>query len=309
MTVLSGELHVTASGATANLAWLAAREKRGGSLFTAAMLVGPATIFVTIGLLIPIAILFRYSLNQFVPGKMMVEALTVENYVLFFTDPYYTAAFYRTLRVAVIVTALCLAFAFPLAWKLARTQSRYKNLLIMLLVLPLFVGNAVRAAGWMTLFGNRGFLNVMLQWVGATSEPLTFMYTEFAVIVGILAVNLPYVVLTLQSVIEGIDRSVEDAAFSLGAGPLTMVRRVLLPLALPGFAAGAIFCFILTMNAYATPVLLGGPKFVMMSPLVYVQFAGKSNWPFGAAVSFILMTSTLILAASANLLVQRRYRN
>ena len=297
------------SAATEKLVSLAARERRGGRLSTAALLVGPATIFVTIGLLIPIVILFRYSLNKFVPGQMMVEALTIENYVLFVTDPYYVSAFYRTLRVAVIVTVLCLLLAFPLAYVLARTQSRYKNLMIMLLVLPLFVGNAVRAAGWMTLFGNRGFLNVTLQWIGITAQPIEIMYTEVAVIVGILAVNLPYVVLTLQAVIEGIDRAVEEAAFSLGAGPFTMVRRVLLPLALPGFAAGAIFCFILTMNAYATPVLLGGPQFVMMGPLVYVQFAAKSNWPFGAAVSFILMTATLVLTAAANLMVQRRYRN
>jgi putative spermidine/putrescine transport system permease protein len=288
---------------------LAARERRGGRMSTAGLLIGPATVFVTLGLLIPIVILFRYSLNQFVPGLLMVEALTLENYVLFFTDPYYTAAFYRTLRVAAIVTVLCLVLAFPLAYALARTQSRAKNLLIMLLVLPLFVGNAVRAAGWMTLFGNKGFINVALQALGLTRDPIEIMYTEFAVIVGILAVNLPYVVLTLQSVIEGIDRSVEEAAFSLGAGPVTMAWRILLPLALPGFAAGAIFCFILTMNAYATPVLLGGPQFMMMGPLVYVQFAAKSNWPFGAAVSFILMTATLILTAAANLSVQRRYRN
>jgi putative spermidine/putrescine transport system permease protein len=300
---------MTASATAETLVSLAARERRGGRLSTAGFLIGPATIFVTIGLLIPIVILFRYSLNQFVPRLLMVEALTIENYVLFFTDPYYTAVFYRTLRVATIVTALCLVLAFPLAYVLARTQSRFKNLMIMLLVLPLFVGNAVRAAGWMTLFGNRGFINVTLQWLGITSEPIEIMYTEFAVIVGILAVNLPYVVLTLQAVIEGIDRAVEEAAFSLGAGPLTMVRRVLFPLALPGFAAGAIFCFILTMNAYATPVLLGGPQFVMMGPLVYVQFAAKSNWPFGAAVSFILMTATLLLTAAANLMVQRRYRN
>lgn len=300
---------MTASATADSLASLAARETRGGRRSTAALLVGPATIFVTLGLLIPIVILFRYSLNAWVPGKMMVEALTLENYVLFFTDPYYTAALWRTLRVAVIVTVLCVVLAFPLAYKLARTRSHYKNIMIMLLVLPLFVGNAVRAAGWMTLFGNKGFVNVSLQWIGITSEPLTIMYTEFAVIVGILAVNLPYVVLTLQSVLEGIDRSLEDAAFNLGAGPLTMARRVLLPLALPGFAAGAIFCFILTMNAYATPVLLGGPQFVMMGPLVYTQFAAKSNWPFGAATSFILMTATLVLTAAANLMVQRRYRS
>ena len=297
-----------ATTAAAGLEALAARERRGGRLSTAASLVGPATIFVVVGLLVPILILFRYSLNAFVPGKLMVEALTLENYVLFFTDPYYTAALWRTLRVAVVVTVICLVLAGPLAYVLARMQSRLKNVAIMLVVLPLFVGNAVRAAGWMTLLGNRGFVNVTLQWLGLTTEPIRFMYTEGAVIVGIVAVNLPYVVLTLQSVIEGIDRALEDAAFSLGAGPFTMARRVLVPLALPGVVAGALFCFILTMNAYATPVLLGGPEFVMMGPLVYVQFAAKSNWPFGAAVSFVLMTATLILTAAANLLVQRRYR-
>ena len=300
---------MTVAEATHDLRSLAAREQRGGRLSVASLLVGPATIFVTVSLLIPLAILLRYSLNQFVPGKMMVEALTLENYVLFFTDPYYTEALYRTLRVSLIVTVCCLVLGIPLAYRLARTQSRFKNILLMLLVLPLFVGNAVRAAGWMTVFGNKGFLNVTLQTIGLTSEPIVFMYTELAVIVGIVAVNLPYVVLTLQSVIEGIDRGVEEAAFNLGAGPLMMARRVLLPLALPGLAAGAIFCFILSMNAYATPVLLGGPQFVMMGPLVYVQFAAKSNWPFGAAVSLILMMTTLILTAAANLMVQRRYRN
>jgi putative spermidine/putrescine transport system permease protein len=295
------------TGAT-NLESLAARERRGGRLWTAGTLIGPATIFVTVSLVLPILIHFRYSLNAFVPGKLMVEAVTLENYVLFFIDPYYRAAFYRTVRVAVTVTAIALVVAAPLAYKLARTQSRYKNLLIMLVVLPLFVGNAVRAAGWMTLFATKGFVNVALQWLGLTAEPLRIMYTEFAVIAGILAVNLPYVVLTLSSVIEGIDRAVEEAAFSLGAGPWAMARRVLWPLAMPGIAAGAIFCFILTMNAYATPVLLGGPQFVMMGPLVYVQFAGKNNWPFGAAVSLILMAATLTLTAAANLMVQRRYR-
>ncbi len=292
----------------APLATLAAREQRGGRRSTAALLAAPATVFVTICLLVPIVILFRYSLNAFVPGKLMVDALTLENYVLFFTDPYYTAAFWRTLRVAVIVTVICVVLAFPLAYKLARTRSRYKNVLIMLIVLPLFVGNAVRAAGWMAAFGNRGLLNSVLQSLGLADGPIQFMYTEFAVIVGIAAVNLPYVVLTLQSVLEGIDRALEEAAFSLGAAPSTMVRRVLLPLAAPGFAAGAIFCFILSMNAYATPVLLGGPQFVVMAPLVYTQFAGKSNWPFGSAVSFILMTTTLVLTAVANLMVQRSYR-
>lgn len=278
-----------------------------GSIWSATTLIGPATVFVAAGLLVPLVILFRYSLNRYDPRLLMVEAVTIENYVRFFTDPFYVNIFWTTLRVSALVTAVCLVMAMPLAYVLARTQSRFKNLLIMCVVLPLFVGNAVRAAGWMTIFGTRGFLNVTLMELGLIAQPIQIMFTEKAVIFGMIAVNLPYVVLSLQSVIEGINRNVEEAAFSLGAGPFTMFWRVLLPLALPGIIAGAILSFILGMNAYATPVLLGGPQFKMMGPLVFGQFQ-LNSWPFGAAIAFVLMTATLILTTTANLMVQRRYR-
>ena len=277
------------------------------SLLSAATLVGPATVFVAAGLLAPLAILLRYSFNTISPRRVMLETFSLDNYTKFFADPYYTGVLWTTLRVAALCTIACLVMGFPLAYVLARTQSRFKNVLIMLVVLPLFVGNAVRAAGWMTLFGAKGFLNVSLIQLGVITEPLQIMYTESAVVAGIIAVNLPSMVLTLQSVIEGINRNIEEAAFSLGAGPIMMFRRVLLPLALPGLIAGTILTFILGMNAYATPVLLGGPKFRMMGPLVYGQFQ-LNNWPFGASVAFILMAATLGLTAMANILVQRRFR-
>jgi len=277
------------------------------SLFSATVLIGPATVFVVAGLLLPLAILFRYSFNTIDRRRIMLETFSLDNYIKFFADPYYTGVLWTTLRVAALCTLTCLIMALPLAYVLARTQSRYKNVLIMLVVLPLFVGNAVRAAGWMVAFGSKGFFNVSLMQLGVITQPLQIMFTEFAVVVGIIAVNLPYMVLTLQSVIEGINRNVEEAAFSLGAGPMTMFRRVLLPLALPGILAGTILTFILGMNAYATPVLLGGPRFKMMGPLVYGQFQ-LNNWPFGASVAFVLMTATLALTATANILVQRRFR-
>ncbi len=155
---------------------------------------------------------------------------------------------------------------------LARTQTRFKNLLILLTVLPLFVGNAVRSAGWMTLLGSKGFLNSTWLWLGITSQPIEIRYTELAVLLGLISINLPFMVLTLQSVIEGIDRSIDEAALSLGAGPWTTFWRVIWPLALPGIITGTMLTFILAMNAYATPVLLGGPQFKMMAPLVYDQF-------------------------------------
>lgn len=281
--------------------------KPAGIFLSAGSLIGPATIIVAIGLVFPVLILFRYSLNRFEPRVMMVEAFSLENYVKFFSDSYYIDIFLTTLRVSLICTIICLILGFPLAYVLARTQTRFKNLLIMLVVLPLFVGNAVRAAGWMTLFGSKGFLNSTLMGLGVIETPMQIMFTEQAVIIGIIAVNLPFMVLTLQSVIEGIERNVEEAAFSLGAPPATMFWRILWPLALPGIIAGTILTFILGMNAYATPVLLGGPQFKMMGPLVFGQFQ-LNNWPFGAAVSYILMVSTLVLTASANILMQRRYR-
>src|SRR6185437_10325892 len=189
------------------------------SVLSAATLVGPATVFVAAGLLLPLAILFRYSFNTMDARRIMREAFSPENYIKFFADPYYLGVLWTTLKVAALCTLICLVMALPLAYVLARTQSRFKNVLIMLVVLPLFVGNAVRAAGWMTLFGSKGFLNVTLMQLGIIREPLQIMFTEGAVVAGIIAVNLPYMVLTLQSVIEGINRNVEEAAFSLGAGP------------------------------------------------------------------------------------------
>jgi len=272
----------------------------------ALLLIGPATLFCLLQLVVPIAILFRYSLNRFDPANYMVEAVTAENYVKFFTDPYYLGVLLRTLRVSVVSTLMCLVMGFPLAYWLARLTSRWKNLMVILVVLPLFIGNAVRAAGWMTLFGSKGFINFVLVKSGIAAEPLTIMYTETAVIIGIVTVNLPYMVLTLQSVIEGISRQVEEAALSLGATPLQAFRRIVWPLALPGTLAGLILTFILAMNAYATPVLLGGPKFQMMGPLVYGQFSQSNNWPFGAAVSFVLMAATLSLTFIANAALRQR---
>lgn len=282
-------------------------ERRRGEGLTATALLGPATIFIAVSLFAPLAILLRYSLNDFeATTKMMVEAVTLANYAKFFTDFDYTSTLVTTVKVALLVTAVCLVLGFPLAYVVARTQSRFKHLLIISIVLPLFVGNSVRAAGWMVVFGNKGFVNTSLMGLGIISQPLEIMFTEKAVIIGIIAVNLPFMVLSLQSVIEGIDRAVEEAAFSLGAPPATMFRRVLWPLALPGILAGTILTFILAMNAYATPFLLGGPLFKMMAPVIYNEFTQKADWPFGGAIAFILMAVTLALTLVANVVIRRR---
>jgi putative spermidine/putrescine transport system permease protein len=275
----------------------------------AAFLLAPATASVLLVLVLPLLLLFRYSFNHFEPGQFMVEALTAENYVKFFADPYYRKVMLVTVGVAVLSTVLCLVMGYPAAYLLARSKSRYKSFLITMVVMPLFVGNAVRAAGWIVVFGHNGVLNAGLLWLGILTHPLEIMYTPLAVIIGITGFNLPFMVLTLQSVIEGIDETLEEAALGMGAGPFRTFLRVTLPLSLPGIIAGTILCFILAMNAYATPVLLGGPRFQMMAPVVYDQISGQANWPLGSALAFVLMAATLILTVASNALLRRRTRS
>jgi putative spermidine/putrescine transport system permease protein len=273
----------------------------------AASRLAPASALVLLFLALPLLLLFRFSLNEFVPGTFMVEALTLENYVTAATDPYYRGVLRTTVLMAAGVTRICLVVAFPIAQFLARTTVRYKSLLVLAVVMPLFVGNAVRAAGWMVAFGQHGVINRVLLDLGLVAAPAALMYTPGAVVVGIVAVNLPFVVLTLESVIEGINPSAEEAARSLGATPFGTWRLVTLPLAMPGVLAAAVLSFILAMNAYATPVLLGGPSFRMMAPVIADEILAKNNWPFGATLAFVLMLVTLALTVLMNLAVSRRH--
>ncbi|HUN49642.1 MAG TPA: ABC transporter permease [Candidatus Sulfotelmatobacter sp.] len=273
----------------------------------AASLLAPATLVVVAALGLPMLLMLRYSFNAFVPGKFMVEALTGENYLKFVTDPYYRGVLATTVEVALGCTAISLVGAFPVATFLARTQSRHKSLLLILVVLPLLVGNVVRAAGWIVVLGTKGVVNSLLLWLGVVDHPVTLLYTGFSVMVGIITVVLPYMILTLQSVLEGIDPALEEAALNLGAGGARAFWRITLPLALPGVGAGTALVFILCMNAYATPVLLGGPSFHMMAPVLADEIATASNWPFGAALAFVLIAVTLLLTALAGAAFRRRY--
>ena len=267
----------------------------------------PATLVVVAVLGLPMVLLFRYSLNLYDRYDMMAEALTLKNYASIFSDAFFRNVLLRTIYVAAISTAITLVLAFPVAYFIARAPVRWKSLLIICVVFPLLVGNLVRAAGWMAVMGNRGFLNQLLLGVGAIGEPLEILYTPTAVVTGIVAVVLPFMILSLQSVLEQIDPSLEEAAGNLGARPFTTFHRIILPLALPGVIAGTALVFILCMNAYATPVLLGGPRFHVMGPQVYQQIVGQSNWPFGGALAFILMGTTLVLTVVSTTFIQRRY--
>jgi putative spermidine/putrescine transport system permease protein len=272
-----------------------------------ALLVLPACLLVLATLIGPMILMFRISLNQFSPAELMIQAFSFENYVQAAEDPYYQDIILTTLGVALLCTALTLVIAFPAAWWVGRLESRWKSLVVIATLFPLLVGNVVRSAGWMALFDRDGLINVALRRAHLIAEPLTLMYTPKAVVFGIVAVVLPYMILTLAAVIESIPRDLEDAAASLGASGLKAFWRVILPLSAPGIAAGSILVFVLCMNTYATAVLLGGPRFKMMAPAVFDQFVRGNNWPMGAALAFMLLAATMSFTIFGSIAFARKY--
>jgi putative spermidine/putrescine transport system permease protein len=273
-----------------------------------ALLVLPACLLV-LGLMVgPMILMFRISLNQFSPTQLMIEAFSFDNYLQAAADPYYQEIILTTLGMALLCTALTIVIAFPAAYWVGRLESRWKSLVVIATLFPLLVGNVVRSAGWMALFDRDGLINVTLLRLHLIGEPLTLMYTPKAVVFGVVAVVLPYMILTIAAVIESIPRDLEDAAANLGASGLKTFWRVILPLSAPGVAAGSILVFVLCMNTYATAVLLGGPRFKMMAPAVFDQFVRGNNWPMGATLAFMLLAVTMSFTVLGSIAFARRYR-
>jgi putative spermidine/putrescine transport system permease protein len=282
-------------------------DKRGRRLAPYA-LSGPAVVFVSLFLMLPLLMMLRLSFYRYDTTQMYIEAFTLDNYVRFFKDEFYRQVLWTTLWISAVTTLLCLIGGVAVAYFMARTESPLlKRYLIIAIVLPLFMGNVARTAGWIIILDDKGLLNFLLQKVHEGSA-LRLLYTPGAVITGLTSVLLPFMIVTLNSVMHNIDVSLEEASLNLGASHLTTFRRVVLPLLKPGILAGCILCFILSMNAYATPVLLGGPKFNMMAPMIYQQISAAMNWPFGAALALMLISLTALLTVASAVMFDRTAR-
>jgi putative spermidine/putrescine transport system permease protein len=272
-------------------------------------LAAPAFLFVVILFIVPLLMMLRLSLYRYDAAQMYVQVLTLENYVKFFKDEFYQQVLWRTLWISAVTTFLCLIGGSAVAYYMARTRSLIvQRYLIIAIVLPLFMGSVARTAGWIIILDNKGLLNFLLQQFGLTTERLGLLYTSGAVITGLTSVLLPYMIVTLNSVMHNIDASLEEASQNLGASALTTFRRIVIPLLMPGIFAGSVLCFILSMNAYATPILLGGPKFYMMAPAIYTQMSANMNWPFAAALAFILIALTMVLTVASSVMFNRSMR-
>lgn len=278
-----------------------------GAAWSSYGLAAPALLLVGGALVVPLVMLFRLSVFTYDPSDMYRETVTAENYLKFFGEGYYRGILWRTLGTASLTTGLTLAAGLTVAYFMARARSAaLRRYLLIAIVLPLFLGNVVRTAGWLVALDNTGIVNVGLLTFGLVRQPLPLLYTTGTVVVGLTSVLLPYMIVTLHSVLEGIDPALEDASANLGAGRLTTFRRIVLPQLVPGITAGSTLCFILAMNAYATPRLLGGPELPFMGPAIYGEIGKSLNWPFGAAMAFVLIAITAALTLGSGLLLARR---
>ena len=259
-------------------------------------LAAPTGLVLLLAFVTPMALILRYSANEFVPGQLMRDALTPANYVRFFTEPFFQKLFLTTLLVSLASAAFALFAGLPTAFALRRLGAGWRSVLITLLLLPLLVVTVVRAAGWVAIFGENGVLNGALLGAGLIAEPIGFLYTSAALIVAMGSALLPYMALSIDSVLQSVPQNLEEAAMDLGAPPFAAFRHVTLPLILPGIVTGFVVSFILSMDAYATPLLVGGSAVRMMSPMIYIQVSELQNWPFASAISVVLIATSILLS-------------
>lgn len=271
-------------------------------------------VFFAIPVLIMVAASFRYpgEFSGLAPLFTEDEAgrrldLTVESYGRFFSDYLYTELFLKSFAYAAVTTVACLVIAYPLAMLIARSPKKHRDLLVLLVILPFWSNFLIRVYAWIIILGPqsvfvRGFNHV----IGlAGLEPVSLLYTPFAVIVGLVYVHLPFMVLPLYANLEKHDPALLDAAQDLGANAWRRFWRVTFPLSLPGVYAGAALVFIPALGIFAIPDLLGGTEGIMIGNVIKQQFMDTRDWPFGSVLSMVLTVMAIAFAGLAAWVARR----
>lgn len=232
-----------------------------------------------------------------------VYAFGFGNYLQFFAEPLYWRTFARTAVFSIVVTLLTLVVAFPVALYIARVaRGRTRSALFLLCLLPFWVSELVRVFGWMILLRETGVVSRALQSLGLAAGPVELLYNDGAVVLGLTYGGLLFMIVPLVNALDSLDPSLVEAGYDLGGGPATVLRRIVVPHAMPGIVAGCIVVFMLTIGNFATPVLLGGKNSLWFTEQIYAQFITRFNWPQGAAFGFLLLAlSSLIVWAGLRL--------
>jgi spermidine/putrescine transport system permease protein len=262
-----------------------------------AFLVAPGAAVMLVLFLCPLAIVAAYSLLTRGPYGGVTLPWNPANYSRIF-DSLYVRIFWRSFLIAVLSTAVCVVLGFPLALHISRA-GRYKTLLLNLVMLPFWTSFLIRLYAWLFLLRDTGLINSALRAANLIQQPLPLLFNTGAVILGLVYGYLPFAVLPLYATLEKLDPDLLEAAADLGARPASVVWKIVIPLARPGITAACLLVFIPCLGAYLTPDLMGGGKTVMIGTLVQNQFTSGRDWPFGSALSLVLLAIVLFMLQAA----------
>ena len=255
---------------------------------------GPVTLWLAFFVAIPLIYVFIMSFCSIDEAYNVVFKFTTANYQRLF-DPNYVQIYGTSLIVAFLTTAICIIIGYPFSFLIARTTSKYKALLYMLIIIPFWTNSLIRIYGWRTFLGTNGWLNTILTTLHITSEPVQFLFNRGATVLGMVYCLFPFMVLPLYTAIEKLDKNLLEASSDLGAkGPSTFMR-VILPLTMSGIFSGSIMVFIPSLGYFFVADILGGGNSDVIGNLIERQFKSGNNWPLGAALSIILILITLLL--------------
>ena len=253
------------------------------------LLLAPVLSLLILLLVVPIAIMMVFTFYTFVSAGVEKPILTLANWQEFLTDPYYHGFLWKTVRVATITALICAVMGYPAAYFIAMSRFRHKWLLLLLLIVPFWISFTIRTFSWIHILGEQGVINVTLIDLGLIDQPIRMLYTEGAVIMGMVHFLLPYMVLNVYVSLEGIDRNLIAAARTLGCTGWQAFKEVSLPLSLPGLMAGLLLCFVLAAGSYVTPQILGSTRDALFGNLVFDTIMSELNWPLGATLSIVLL--------------------
>jgi spermidine/putrescine transport system permease protein len=268
-------------------------------------LIGPAILIIGVFMILPLGLMAYVSiLERGEYGGVVWDDRTAEAYLAFFLEENldgsyalntdYLQIYMRSFGLSIITTVLALMVGFPTALYMALQGPRARAILVFLVTVPFWTNLLVRNYAWILLLRNNGLVEVVLRWLGIADGPIDVLYTPFAIGVGLTYSFLPFMVLPIYASLEKLDLRLVEAAYDLGANRLQALRRVVVPLAMPGIVAGSVLVFVPCLGAYVTPQLLGGSKSLMIGNLIQNQFGAARNWPFGSALAFVLLALVLI---------------
>jgi putrescine transport system permease protein len=272
-----------------------------------ALVIGAPALWLTVFFLIPLLIVLQVSLSQsaiaippYLPlittdAKGTVQAtLHLSNFLRLFQDNLYILAYLNSLKIAFISTVFALLIGYPIAYFIARSSDRWRNVFLMLIILPFWSSFLLRVYAWIGFLKNEGVINNFLEWLGIIHAPIPMIQTDFAVYVGIVYTYLPFMILPLYTNLVKLDESLLEASADLGARPFRTFMSITLPLSMPGIVAGSMLVFIPAIGEYVIPSLLGGPGTLMIGRVLFDEFFSNRDWPMASALAFAMLLVVVV---------------